>query len=65
MNIGVKMNFNEMYDTVTKLVDEFVKSESKFAFPNEYIKVLMKLKAVQDDLSWAAYYEEVKDKETK
>jgi hypothetical protein len=27
--------------------------------------VLMKLKAVQDDLSWAAYYEEVKDKETK
>jgi hypothetical protein len=58
MSIGNKMNIEEMYEAMTEIINEFIKSESKFHFPNEHKKILIMLKEAQTALCWASYYEE-------
>ncbi len=58
MNIGVEMSIEEMHDALTVVINEFIKSESKFHFPNEHKKILITLKEAQTALCWASYYEE-------
>jgi hypothetical protein len=52
------MNIEEMYEAMTEIINEFIKSESKFHFPNEHKKILITLKEAQTALCWASYYEE-------